>query len=53
MLERRADIYCNTLETDFYLDRTKPTYIGNFIEISSQRWPAPRKLRRSEVESVA
>src|SRR5215472_7748205 len=37
MLERRGDIYSNTAETDFYLDRTKSTYIGNYIEISSLR----------------
>lgn len=28
MLERRGDIYSNTSETDFYLDRAKPTISG-------------------------
>jgi O-methyltransferase domain/Dimerisation domain len=37
MLERRGEIYSNTSETDFYLDRAKPTYIGHFVEISSLR----------------
>ena len=37
MLERRGDIYSNTSETDFYLDRAKPTYIGHYIEIQSLR----------------
>jgi O-methyltransferase domain/Dimerisation domain len=37
MLERHDAIYSNTPETDFYLDRGKPTYIGNFVEISSLR----------------
>jgi len=37
MLERRGDIYSNTAETDFYLDRAKPTYIGNYVEISRLR----------------
>jgi hypothetical protein len=37
MIERRGEIYSNTVETDFYLDRTKPTYIGNLVEISGLR----------------
>src|SRR5215469_6172234 len=37
MLERRGDIYSNTVETDFYLDRAKPAYIGNYVEISRVR----------------
>jgi O-methyltransferase/methyltransferase family protein len=37
MLERRDESYSNTRETDFYLDRAKPTYIGNYVEISSLR----------------
>jgi hypothetical protein len=37
MLERRGEVYSNTTETDFYLDRAKPTYIGHFVEISSLR----------------
>ncbi len=36
MLERRGEV-SNTSETDFYLDRAKPTYIGNYVEISSLR----------------
>jgi O-methyltransferase domain/Dimerisation domain len=37
MLERRGEIYSNTEETDFYLDRAKPTYIGNFFEMFNVR----------------
>jgi hypothetical protein len=37
MLERRDGVYSNTVETDFYLDRAKPTYIGNYVEISRLR----------------
>jgi O-methyltransferase domain/Dimerisation domain len=37
MAERRDETYSNTSETDFYLDRAKPTYIGNLIEISRLR----------------
>jgi hypothetical protein len=37
MLERRGGRYSNTTETDFYLDRAKPTYIGNFFELWNAR----------------
>jgi hypothetical protein len=37
MLERRGELYSNTTETDFYLDRVKPTYIGNFFEMRNVR----------------
>ena len=37
MLERRGEVYSNTEETDFYLDRAKPTYIGNFFELWNVR----------------
>jgi O-methyltransferase domain/Dimerisation domain len=37
MLERSDELYSNTSETDFYLDPVKPTYIGNYVEISSLR----------------
>jgi O-methyltransferase domain/Dimerisation domain len=37
MLERRDGHYSNTPESDFYLDRTKPTYIGNFFELWNVR----------------
>ncbi|MBV8476216.1 MAG: methyltransferase [Acidobacteria bacterium] len=37
MLDRRGDSYSNTVETDFYLDSAKSTYIGNYVEISSLR----------------
>jgi hypothetical protein len=37
LLDRRDDSYSNTVETDFYLDRAKSTYIGNYVEISNLR----------------
>ena len=37
MLERRGDVYSNTEETAFYLDRAKPTYIGNFFQLWNVR----------------
>src|SRR5579871_3433472 len=33
MLERREEYYSNTPESDFYLDRTKSTYIGNYFQM--------------------
>src|SRR4029079_3169967 len=38
LLERDAKgTYRNTAETDFYLDRTKPSYIGGILEMANQR----------------
>ena len=37
MLDRNGGSYSNTVETHFYLDRTKPTYIGTFFEFWSVR----------------
>jgi hypothetical protein len=37
VLERDGGRYANTLETALYLDRSKPTYIGGFIEMLNAR----------------
>jgi O-methyltransferase domain/Dimerisation domain len=37
MLERRAGKYRNTLETDLFLDRNKPTYVGGVLEMANER----------------
>jgi hypothetical protein len=37
MLERSGEVYSNTEETDFYLDRAKPTYIGSLFEMIDAR----------------
>src|SRR5215813_3690364 len=37
MLEREGQSYQNTPETDFYLDRAKPTYIGVLYEMVNLR----------------
>jgi ketosteroid isomerase-like protein len=37
MLERRGDAYANTAETDFLLDRAKPSYVGGLLEMGSVR----------------
>ncbi len=36
-LERRGERYSNTIETDFYLDRAKSSYIGNLFEMWNAR----------------
>jgi len=37
MLERQRNIYCNTPDTDCYLDRAKPTYIGSLFQMWDAR----------------
>lgn len=36
-LERENDLYRNTAETDFFLDRSKPSYIGGMLEMANSR----------------
>lgn len=37
LLERDGQIYSNTPEADFFLDRAKPSYIGGMLEMCSAR----------------
>lgn len=37
MLDRKNGLYCNTPETDVFLDKAKPSYIGGFLELSNTR----------------
>jgi hypothetical protein len=37
MLERDGDQYANTPETDLFLDRKKPSYIGGILEMANAR----------------
>ncbi len=37
MLDREGDLYSNTPDTDAFLDRAKPTYIGGMLEMASVR----------------
>jgi hypothetical protein len=37
LLERRQGKYANTPDTDFFLDRNKPTYAGGILEMSNAR----------------
>ncbi len=36
-LERNADLYANTPETDLFLDRKKPSYVGGILEMANSR----------------
>jgi len=37
MLDRKDGRYTNTPETDLFLDKTKPSYIGGFLEMAASR----------------
>ena len=37
MLDRRDGFYSNTPETDLYLDKAKPSYIGGFLAMANDR----------------
>jgi len=37
MLARDGDLYANTTETDLFLDRAKPSYVGGMLEMANAR----------------
>jgi hypothetical protein len=37
MLQRQGSVYSNTPDTDLYLDRAKPSYIGGMLEMANAR----------------
>ena len=37
LLERRNGIYSNTADTDLFLDRAKPSYVGGILEMANAR----------------
>ena len=37
MLERENAMYANTPETDLFLDKAKPSYIGGFLDMANAR----------------
>ncbi|PNE09514.1 MAG: hypothetical protein CR217_19735 [Beijerinckiaceae bacterium] len=37
LLDRHDGRYCNTAETDLFLDRGKPTYVGGLLEMANSR----------------
>jgi O-methyltransferase domain/Dimerisation domain len=52
MLERDESLYANTPETDYFLDRAKPTYIGGYLEMANARlypfWGSLTEALRSD-----
>jgi O-methyltransferase domain/Dimerisation domain len=58
MLERENGIYRNTVDTDFFLDRAKPSYMGGILEMCNVRlygfWGSlTEALRTGEVQNEA
>ncbi|CAA9337297.1 O-methyltransferase, family 2 [uncultured Leptolyngbya sp.] len=37
MLDRQGDHYANTADTDYFLDRAKPSYVGGMLEMANTR----------------
>ena len=47
-LERQDGVYSNTQETDLFLDKRKPSYIGGMLEMANQRlYPHWNNLTRA------
>jgi hypothetical protein len=36
-LQRHGDVYANTAETELFLDRNKPSYVGGLLEMANHR----------------
>lgn len=58
LLERNNGIYSNTADTDLFLDRAKPSYIGGVLEIANTRiygfWGSlTQALRTGEAQNEA
>jgi O-methyltransferase domain/Dimerisation domain len=58
MLERENGVYRNTADTDFFLDRAKPSYIGDILEMCNVRlygfWSSlTEALRTGELQNEA
>ena len=56
LLERENDVYSNTADTDLFLDRAKPSYIGGVLEMANARlygfWGSlTEALRTGEVQN--
>jgi precorrin-6B methylase 2 len=58
LLERENGIYHNTADTDLFLDRAKPTYVGGLLEMANSRlygfWGSlTEALRTGEIQNEA
>jgi hypothetical protein len=56
LLERKNDVYSNTADTDLFLDRAKPSYVGGMLEMANSRlygfWGSlTEALRTGEIQS--
>jgi hypothetical protein len=38
LLESKNGVYSNTADTDLFLDRAKPSYVGDFLEMANTRY---------------
>jgi len=53
MLERRGESYANTPETDTFLDRAKPSYVGDVLDMAAKRlWSSWGQLTESLLTGV-
>src|SRR6202030_1655582 len=57
-LQRNSGVYANTPETDLFLDRRKPSYVGGILEMANLRlfgfWnPLTEGLRTGELQNEA
>jgi hypothetical protein len=46
LLERKNDVYSNTADTDLFLDRAKPSYVGGMLEVKSR---AKRRMEKTSL----
>jgi hypothetical protein len=58
MLDRDGGVYRNTIETDTFLDKAKPSYVGGILEMASRRlygfWGSLTEgLRSGELQNEA
>ena len=56
LLERENGVYSNTVDTDLFLDRAKPSYIGDLLEMANARlygfWGSLKEaLRTGELQN--
>ncbi len=56
LLERENGVYRNTADTDLFLDRAKPSYVGGFLEMANARlygfWGSlTEALRTGEIQN--
>ena len=58
LLERNNGVYSNTVETDLFLDKAKPSYVGGLLEMANARlyrfWArSPKRSRPANCKTKA